>query len=683
MPVSERVGGVFVRRLRPLSDAARTALLVAAASDTGALDELSAACHALGIDPKASLGEAEASGLATITPTGVEFRHPLARATCYAAAGPADRRAAHRALAPGSDPDRRAWHLAQGAIGPDEEAAAALAGAATRASARHAYSVAAAAAERAAALTTADDLRAARLLAAAEAAYLAGDTERALDLVNQAANRQPEPAVRAAIDELRGRITLRRGPIAEGIAILLPAAAEAADGDPRRAMEMLAECVAACTYTGDTVRVMEPARLARTIVVHDRDLPSRVIRSVLEGAALIYAAHRGAEGPNRIREAMALYEVSEELRNDAGVLEWMVFGALFLREGMMGAEVGEAALDAVRKTGAVGRLPRLLAYTARDAATRDQWTAAAALYHESIAAAEETGQDTERAWTLGAFAALQARQGLEDDARTSVAEAMALSKRLGAAGTFYWAQGALAELELSRGDVDLAITEIERREQLLQSGGNADPDLSMVPELVEAYARSGQPEAGAEALDTHERIVTAKGQPWALARYYRARALLAANGEIDSAFALALEHHALAPDAFEEARTRLCYGERLRRARRRVDARSQLRRAFAIFDRLGAAPWRERAATELAATGETARRRDVSTLDELTPRELSIATLLAGGRTTREAAATLFVSPKTVEYHLRHVYQKLGVRNRDELAAALTPASDDPAANSP
>jgi DNA-binding CsgD family transcriptional regulator len=202
----------------------------------------------------------------------------------------------------------------------------------------------------------------------------------------------------------------------------------------------------------------------------------------------------------------------------------------------------------------------------------------------------------------------------------------------------------------------------------------------MVPELVEAYVHSGRTSDAAPVLADHRRAVHAKAQPWALARYHRACGLVAEDDAFDEAFREALQQHVRAPDAFEEARTRLCYGQRLRRARRRVDARSELRRAFAIFDRLGAARWRDIAAAELAATGETARRRDVSTLDDLTPQELSIATLLAGGRTTREAAATLFVSPKTIEYHLRHVYQKLGVRSREELTAALRPAPDPQAA---
>jgi DNA-binding CsgD family transcriptional regulator len=681
IPISERVGGAFLRRLRPLSDEARTALLVAAASDAGRLEQVFAACRTLGIDAQLSLEEAETSGLAAITTTSVQFRHPLARSTCYTAAGSAAQRAAHRSLAPHCDPDRRAWHLGRAALGPDEEAASALVAAATRANGRHAYAVAASAAERAAALTTSDDLRTSRLLVAAESAFLAGETRRALDDVTQAAGGRPDPAMRSAVEELRGRITLRRGPVADGIAILLPAARTAARHDPGRAVEMLAECVLACAYTGDTIGILEPAELAREIALEEHDPRCTVMASAVEGAGLIYAGRHRAEGPERIRRALTLFERSEELHEDVTVLVWMVVAALFLREGTIGEVLCETALDAVRKTGAVGLLPRVLAFTARDAATRDKWSAASALYHEAIVAAKETGQDTERAWALGALAALQAHQGLDADARAHATEALELSRQLGARGNFYWAQAALAELDLSGGDLAGAIAKMHDLEDSLRAGDNADPDLSMVPELVEAYVRSGRRSDGARVLTDHETAVRAKAQPWALARYHRARGLLSDDDAFDGPFREAIEQHARAPDAFEEARTRLSYGQRLRRARRRVDARSELRRAFAVFDRLGAARWRDLAATELAATGETARRRDVSTLDELTPQELSIATLLAGGRTTREAAGTLFVSPKTIEYHLRHVYQKLGVKNRDQLAAALRPASDTPAAD--
>ncbi len=181
----------------------------------------------------------------------------------------------------------------------------------------------------------------------------------------------------------------------------------------------------------------------------------------------------------------------------------------------------------------------------------------------------------------------------------------------------------------------------------------------------------------------------AKGQPWSRARALRCQGLLAGSASgFAAAFEQALALHALTPDGFEAARTRLAYGERLRRARNRVLAREQLRAAAEMFERLDAQPWADRARAELAATGETRRARDPSTLDELTPQELQIAVLLTGGKTTREAAAALFLSPKTVEYHLRHVYQKLGIHSREELArgagGAGTPGGrQDPARDGP
>lgn len=196
-------------------------------------------------------------------------------------------------------------------------------------------------------------------------------------------------------------------------------------------------------------------------------------------------------------------------------------------------------------------------------------------------------------------------------------------------------------------------------------------DLSPAPELVDAYLRLGRRDEAAALVTGLVAEAEAKGQPWALARAARCQGLLADPGELEARFEEALELHARTPDAFETARTRLAYGARLRRARKRVQARTQLREALEVFERLGAPPWADQASAELAATGETARRRDPSTLDDLTPQELQIARLLAGGKTTREAAAAVFLSPKTVEYHLRHVYHKLEIRSREELATVL------------
>ena len=234
-----------------------------------------------------------------------------------------------------------------------------------------------------------------------------------------------------------------------------------------------------------------------------------------------------------------------------------------------------------------------------------------------------------------------------------------------------WAIQALGDLELGLGRPLGAIEHHRAQAQALRARGIADVDLSPAPELVEALLRVGRDEEAIEiALDYGARA-SAKGQPWALARAARCRGLLAQEDAMASCFEEALSLHARTPDVFEAARTRLAYGARLRRARKRIAARAQLRTAGEIFEQLGARPWLDQASAELAASGERARLRDASTLDELTSQELRIARLLADGLTTREAAAAIFVSPKTVEYHLGHVYRKLGINSRAALAAAL------------
>jgi DNA-binding CsgD family transcriptional regulator len=234
-----------------------------------------------------------------------------------------------------------------------------------------------------------------------------------------------------------------------------------------------------------------------------------------------------------------------------------------------------------------------------------------------------------------------------------------------------WAIAALGDLEVGLGRPEAAVAHYEEWDALVQARGIEDTDLSPGPELVETYLRLGRLDEATAAAERHAESARAKGQPWALARAGRTRGLLAPDDEIEHEFDAALSLHEETPDVFESARTRLAYGGRLRRAGMRVRAREELRAAIDAFDVLGAAPWSELARTELEATGEHPRKRDPSTLDELTPQEFQIALLLAEGRTTREAAAAMFLSPKTIEYHLRNVYRKLAVRSRPELTEAV------------
>ena len=246
-----------------------------------------------------------------------------------------------------------------------------------------------------------------------------------------------------------------------------------------------------------------------------------------------------------------------------------------------------------------------------------------------------------------------------------------MSRELGLVISEVWALAALGDLEAGLERPEAAVTRFEDQLAVLRSHEILDVDISPEPELVDLYLRLGRGQEAAEAAEAFERGASTKAQPWALARAARCRGLLAAEDDFDHHFSAALALHEQTPDAFETARTRLIYGSRLRRGRHRILAREQLRAALDTFERLGAVPWAEMARAELAATGETARRRHPAALTELTPQELQIALRIAGGVTTREAAAALFLSPKTIEYHLRNIYRKLAVTSRTELAAAM------------
>jgi DNA-binding CsgD family transcriptional regulator len=364
-----------------------------------------------------------------------------------------------------------------------------------------------------------------------------------------------------------------------------------------------------------------------------------------------------------------------DLLADPRLVRWLALAPMFLREAESGRSLIERALLTARKRSAVGELPLVLNLIARDDATTERWTSAEAAYREAIALSRENDQRTDLAFGLSGLAWLLARRGDEEESRALAEEALSLSHDLGTELHAIWATAALGDLELGLGNAVAAIKQFEHQQQLLDELAITDPDLSPAPELAEAYLRLGRDDdarrVGAEFLAQ----ATAKGQPWSLGRALRATALVVDKAAIAEAFEAALDQQALTPDVFETARTQLVYGERLRRARNRVLARAQLRAALEEFERLGARPWAERARAELAATGEKVKRRDPTARDELTPQEMQIALLLADGKTTREAAAAVFLSPKTIEYHLRHVYQKLGINSREQLARVLAPGA--------
>ena len=667
--VSAQISGAFLRRFGGLGETTRRALLLAASSESGDLAMLRRAAVQLAADLTA-LAAAESAGLVTLSPGRVEFRHPLARSAIYADAPAAERRAAHRALAaalPDRDVDRRAWHLAAAAAGPDETASAALEQAGARSRGRSGYATAATAYERAGRLTEDSERRARLLREAADASWLAGLAGPATALLAEARAATADPAELVEIDQLAGHIATRSGPVMRGHAILTAAARRAG---AERAVSMLAEAAGACLYAGNPAEMLATAERALSRLPSKPSARARFLVAMAAGMARILGGDAAA-GAETVHQAIGLAENSAELREDLRLVFWLAVGPLFLREAGAGRALLAQAERTARARAAVGALPFVLNLIGRDQATTNRSAVAEATYREAIDLARESGQQTELAVGLAGLARLLAQEGREQECRRSATEALQLCHDLGMRLHQLWATTALGELELGLGAAARAAAHFEELQQLLRDTGITDVDLSPGAQLVDAYLRLGRTEAAGQVAARFLAAARAKGQPWSLALALRCQGLLAGDPEFATHFDQALQLHAQTPDEFEAARTRLAYGGRLRRARNRVLAREQLRAATDVFERLGARPWAERARAELVVTGETRRRRGPSTIDELTPQELHIAMLLASEKTTREAAAALFLSPKTVEYHLRHVYQKLGVHSREELAAAL------------
>jgi DNA-binding CsgD family transcriptional regulator len=508
------------------------------------------------------------------------------------------------------------------------------------------------------------------LTAAAETTWLAGFADRAIVLLQESRALAMGTDLLVQIDRLRGQIAARRGPVMEGYTILAAAADRVATGAPELAIGLLADAVDAGFYAGDVAAMLNSARGMTALLRPDSSTRSRFLSAAATGMALVFTrdARMGIES---VRTAMTLLEQDESLRHDTGLLPWIVIVPLFLRESGWARSLVDEAIDTARARAALGILPWLLNRVARDRAAADQWSRATVEYDEAVRLAHETGQRTELGAALAGWAWLEARQGREADCREHAAEALELCAELGTHLFEIWAIRALGELELGLGRASAAIGYLEDCSARLEAHGIQDVDLAPNAELIDAYLRVGR-RADAERLVRELDLeATRKGQPWSLARAARCRGLVATEREFEHHFDNAMELHAQTPDVFELGITRLGYGGRLRRQRQRTRARNELRMALEIFEGLGAEPWAEITRGELLATGETARRRGASATDTLTRQELRIAQILASGKTTREAAAALFLSPKTIEYHLRSIYGKLAINSRGELAIAI------------
>ncbi|HEY1456620.1 MAG TPA: AAA family ATPase [Candidatus Dormibacteraeota bacterium] len=674
LPVTTTVERAYLRRAVGLSEGARAALSLIAASGVAGTAQIRRAASLLGIGRDDLEAAESASSLIEVHADRLAFVHPLARAAIYHAASPSQRRAAHRALAAVmTDPDeadRRAWHLAAGADGWDAEAAEALDAAAQRARESTGYDAAASALAESARLTEPAELRAERLFRAAENAWLAGRAEQALELLSGARKLARGTELRVDIDQLRGHIAMRRGALADGYQTLTAAADAIQPLDRLKAIRILADAALSSFGAGHPAEMLVAASRALELLTPE-DPPEAAIPALVAYGSLAILAGKGADGPRRLHESIELFDRLAPGTVDPLILMCAGTVGLYLREAEAGRELLDRALIQAREHAPTAALPNLLFYLGRDAAATDRWPLARAQYEEAARIARETTQFTWLAGTTAGLAWLDALEGAEDECRSHAAEGRELSERYEM--TFYksWCMVALGLLEQGLGRPDRALEHFQECLRFLQEVSIDDPDLSPAPDIVDVLVHLGRAAEAREINAAYQQSALAKGQPFALARAARARALLAGESSYSAEYEDALRHHEATSDAFEKARTELYFGERLRRGRRRIDARRHLREALKAFDQLGAAPWSERALAELQASGETATARGDRYRQQLTPQELQVGLMLAEGATTREAAARLFLSPKTVEYHLRHVYDKLEVRTREDLRNAL------------
>ena len=663
LPVSTDLERLYLDRAAELPPDTQTVLLVAAAHDTGQLDGVLRAARALGVEA-AALDDAETSGLLRVDSAVASFVHPLVRSAIYRGATSRRRQEVEQALAavldPDTDADRRAWHLANAAAGPNADVADALHGAAERARARGGHAAAAAAFDRAAALTAAPELHASRLADAADAAWLAGQPDRAQALLDHAAHLAGAATLQARIAHLRGSIEGNCGAPSTAYAILVSGAELVTALDPMRASRMLGEAGQLAWAIGDLARLSEVSRRLAALPA-DEDTGA-IGAQVMMGLSGLLRGDTTATAA-RLREAADLAGASKEPRALMGAAA----GAMFLGDDSRAIDLFSTAVALIRAAAEAAKLPLLLAPLAMVEALTSRYPAALADATEGLRLAEETGQHNPAAHLRGVLALIAAVQGRAQECRerAGVALTQAIGQRLGPHAAI--ASWALAVLDLGAGRPGEAFDRLEALAAAGPGEGNQIVMLMATADLVEAAARTQQPAAAAAGLSKLQVWAADTGAPWAKAQAARCEGLLASDDDQDRHFAEALRLHAPAGRPFDTARTQLLYGENLRRRRRRADARKYLRSAHETFERLGAKPWAEQAGKELLATGERARKRDVSTTDQLTPQELQIARFVADGETNRGIATLMFLSPRTVDYHLRKIFMKLGLSSRAEL----------------
>jgi DNA-binding CsgD family transcriptional regulator len=667
VPLSASIEESFTRRLANLPGDARRLLVVAAADPVGDPALVWRAARQLGI-PESVAETVEADGLLELG-ARVVFRHPLVRSAVYRAAGLKERRAVHRALAeatdPELDPDRRAWHRAQGASTPDEDVAEELERSAGRALARGGLAAVAAFLERAAALTPEPAHRAQRLLAAAGALRDAGALEAALGLLAGVEAGLLDELGRARIDLLRGQIALEQRRGGEAGHLFLSAAKRLEPLDLELAREAYLEALAGAMSSdvevpGGAPAVAEAARAAPTGTA-----PPRTVDVLLEAFAIRLTEGYAAAAPTLARslELLLAMDVSKEdvgRRLSVSSSRNSNVVALEMWDDEALHRLASRQVQVARDAGALVHLQFALSFLARSHMLAGELTAATLTLDETRSIAEATGNPA----LVNAPMVLAAWRGQEPQASELIE---ATSEE---AAARRWTSNNYARSVLYNG--------LGRHDAARDAAWEAfQPDpvgygSFLVPELTEAASRTGDRALLEFALGWLSERTRVIRSDWAAGIEARVRALLSEGEIAESLYRESITHLARTRVRLELARTELLYGEWLRRERRRLDAREHLRTALDMFRSMGTEAFAGRAERELLATGERARKRTVDTLDQLTPQEEQVARLAANGTTNREIAAQLFITQSTVEYHLRKAFRKLDVKSRTQLAHRIS-----------
>jgi DNA-binding CsgD family transcriptional regulator len=659
--LSGRIEDSFRRRLAGLPAETQRLLLVAAAEPVGDPVLVWRAAEQLGIGVQAA---ADTDGLLTIS-ARVTFRHPLVRSAVYRAASPEDRQTAHRALAdatdPEVDPDRRAWHLAKATAGFDEDVASELERSADRAQARGGLAAAAAFLERAAALTVQPARRCERALAAAEASLQAGAFDAALGLLPTAEAGPLDELGRARVDLVRAETAFASRHGSDAPPLLLKAAKRFEALDLGLARETYRDAFTAATVVGRLnggVGVLEVAGAARALTPAPE--PSRASDLLLDGLAALITEGYAAGAPTLKRALNAFTGQEVSAKEGPGWLPlacWMA-NAVWDDESwdVLSARLVELARDA----GALASLPIVLSLRFAVELYAGKFAVAESLAKETEAVNEITRSD------LAPYGALllAAWRGQEHETLRLIEAA---TEEIVARGEGQWltaAHWATAVLYNGLGRFEEARVAAEQAREYPDELGISNWALI---DLIEAGARSGKPGRAADAVQRLRDIARATRSDWALGNEACARALVSDRETAEPLYREAIERLGRTRIRVHLARTHLLYGEWLRRERRRLDAREQLRPAHEMFRQFGMEAFAERARVELEATGEHARKRTPETRDDLTPQEAQISRLAAEGATNQEIAAQLFISPSTVDYHLRKAFRKLGVKSRHQL----------------